>query len=246
MHIGVHVMVVIAEIVFINLLLSSDNAVAIAAVLYGLPERIRKRALVYGTLLLIVLLIALTGIASRLMHFSGVEMAGGALMEYIALKLVLSDEQEADPKAKHDGSLWKAMLLVLLIDLVMSLDNVVAIAGIAQNQVLPMAIALAISIPIMVWGSQIICRLLTRFRILLWVGAGILSWTAASVFMRDTLMLHWFAANDLAKAAIGLGVALWSLLLAWVWQQFRARASRAAASNVSCPEEVQHLPGQNS
>ncbi|MCL6547356.1 MAG: YjbE family putative metal transport protein [Alicyclobacillus sp.] len=214
------------NIIFVNALLSADNAVVLAMIIRPLEERYRRRAMLWGSVILVILLIALTGIANWVMHIPGVKTVGAIFLGWIALKLLISKE-EADPAHRHaeHQSLTKVILWIVAADLIMSLDNVVAIAAIANGHLVSMAIGLLISIPIILLGSRGVVSLLDRFPVLLWAGTAILSWTAGHVLISDQWLgrLISFPHEDLV---VPLGAAAAVLAAAFVWIQVRQRAGQ--------------------
>lgn len=172
-------LLLLAEILLINIVLSGDNAVVIAMASRNLPERLRKRAIWLGAAGAVLLRIVLSVAAVELLDIAAVRIVGSLLLLYIAYRLLA--EEEGDREVKGVGSLGRAVGVILLSDLVMSLDNVLAIASIAKGNLWLMAIGIALSIPLIVWGSQLILRLLTRFPAVVWIGAAILGYTAGEM-----------------------------------------------------------------
>jgi len=171
------------KIIFINLILSGDNAVVIALACRNLPGEQQKKAIFWGSFGAIVLRVALTIVAVWMLQIPFVQVAGGALLIYIALKLLKNDDEHAD--FKSSTRIGEAVKIIVVADLIMSLDNVVAVAGAAEGNFVLIGIGLAISIPIIVWGSQLLMRLMNRFPVIVYLGAGLLGYTAGEMALSD-------------------------------------------------------------
>ncbi|KAB0677229.1 TerC family protein [Aureimonas leprariae] len=185
----------LAEIVWINIVLSGDNAVVIAMACRGLPPDRRQTGMVLGALVAVALRIAFTVVIETLLAVPFLKIVGGGLLVWIAVKLLSGGEDEGEVEASP--RLWEAVRTVAVADAVMSLDNVLAIAGVAKDSMLLVIVGLAISVPLIVVGATLIMKLLARFPILVWAGAGLLGWVAGGMLLSDP-----FAAREL-----GAGVA---------------------------------------
>lgn len=176
-------LLLLLEILIINLVLSGDNALVIAMASKDLPAKQRKRAVWWGSLGAIMLRCALTWAAVVLLQIPFIQAAGGLMLAGIAFKLLVPQEEVNNQR--EAATLWKAIQVILLADFVMSLDNVLAIAALANGDVAILVIGIAISIPIVVWGSNLIAGLLHKLPILTYAGAGILAFTAGEMLMHD-------------------------------------------------------------
>ncbi|MNM82835.1 Integral membrane protein TerC family protein [compost metagenome] len=176
-------LLLLSEILIINLVLSGDNAVVIAMASKNLPLKQRKRAVWWGALGAVLLRCILTWVAVLLLKIPFIHAAGGVLLAAIAFKLLLPQEEHS--RVSGAGSLWKAVQTILAADFIMSLDNVLAIAALAEGDVSILVIGIAISIPIVVWGSNLIADWLQRMPILTYAGAGILGYTAGDMLLQD-------------------------------------------------------------
>lgn len=200
------------QIIWVNILLSGDNAVVIALACRALPPRERKWGMIIGAGFASLLLIAFTGIVSILLTLPYLRLIGAIALLWIAVKLLAPQRHDdADsPEAVED--LWRAIWIVVIADLVMSLDNIIAVAAVANGRYVLLALGLAISIPIVIAGSAIILALLQRFPILVWGGAGILGWVAGEIFAGDPFinryLLGAFDLNLLEGAAEIAGVGI--------------------------------------
>jgi len=181
----------VGKIIWINVLLSGDNALVIAMACRGLHGRHRLWGMVIGAGIAVVLLIAFTGIVATLMSLPYLKLVGGVALLVIAAKLLVP-EDEADEIAAGT-TLWHAIRIVVIADIVMSLDNVIAVAAAAQGQLSLLILGLAISIPMIIAGAALIMLVLDRFPLLVWLGAMLLGWIAGDVIASDPVdqsLLH--------------------------------------------------------
>jgi YjbE family integral membrane protein len=211
----------VLQVIWINILLSGDNAVLIALACRGLPPRERLWGMVIGAGFASILLIVFTGIISMLMTLPYLKLVGAIALFWIAIKLLAPQghDQENTPEAVDD--LWRAVRIVVIADIVMSLDNVIAVAAVAKGQYVLLAIGLAISIPMVIAGSAIILALLERFPILVWGGAAILGWVAGDILASDPIFESLFpdvSAEHLELAAEIIG-ALIVVTAGYVWRR---------------------------
>jgi YjbE family integral membrane protein len=186
--------VALGKIMWINILLSGDNALVIAMACRGLPPRQRFWGMVLGAGVAVVLRIIFTGIVVTLMGLPYLKLVGGLALLVIAAKLLVPEheDEEGVDAASH---LWAAVQIVAIADIVMSLDNVIAVAAAANGSIPLLVIGLAISVPLIVAGAALIMALLTKVPALVWAGAGLLGWIAGEVIATDPVIqpkLHAF------------------------------------------------------
>jgi YjbE family integral membrane protein len=186
----------------VNGLLSGDNAVLIALACRGLPPRERLWGMVIGAGVASVLLIAFTAVVSSLMQWPYLRFVSGLILVWIAIKLAgpAPHDEEGTPEAAED--LWRAVRIVVIADIVMSLDNVVAVAALANGRYVLVGLGLVISIPIVIAGSALVLALLERVPILIWAGAAILGWVAGGLLATDPIVQRY----ALAVAQIAVGI----------------------------------------
>lgn len=211
----------LGKIIWVNVLLSGDNALVIALVCRALPENRRKWGLVLGAAPAAILLIAFTAVAVQLLAVPYLRLAGGLLLLWVASDLLREEEEEVVEHKQAEYSLWRAAWTIIVADTIMSLDNVVAVAGAANGQIGLMAIGLSISVPLVIFGAGILLLILEKLPILVIAGAGLLGWIAGGLVAGDQALAPWIEANvpvldtalpiAFAAAAIGLGY-----LLAWL------------------------------
>ena len=173
----------IASIILLDIVLSGDNAVVNALACRNLAKEQRKKAILLGTGGAIGLRIVLTFVAVWLLQIPLVKVVGGLLLLYIAFDLLRSGDE--DPDVKSGNNLFAAVRTIIVADFVMSLDNVLAIAGVANGHIGLVALGLLVSIPLIVFGSQIIIKLMEKFPILIWIGALLIAYTAGTMVVDD-------------------------------------------------------------
>ncbi|MBO0716719.1 MAG: TerC family protein [Rhizobiales bacterium] len=174
----------VGQIIFINVLLSGDNAIVIAMACRGLPEQQRRWGLLIGAGMAALLRIVFTVILASLLTLPFLKLIGGAGLLYIAAKLLVPEEPDRS-ELEATAHLWRAVAVVAVADIIMSFDNVVAIAAAARGDYLLLAIGLGISIPLLVVGAALMAALLDRFPILIWLGAALLGWIAGETMATD-------------------------------------------------------------
>jgi YjbE family integral membrane protein len=186
--------VAVVEIIFVNILLSGDNAVVIALACRNLAQRQRRHGIFWGVLGAIGLRIVLTFFAMSLLAYPWLKLVGGALLLWIGVKLIAEDDG-GEHKVKASDRLLTAVWTIIVADLIMSLDNVMGVAAAAKGNGLLIVFGLVTSIPIVIVGSQIIMRLIGRFPVLVYAGGGLLGYIAGEMAVEDPVVEPWIAAN---------------------------------------------------
>ncbi len=176
--------VALTKIIWINVLLSGDNALVIALACRGLQPRQRVWGMVLGAGVAVLLRVIFTGIVATLMELPFLKLIGGLALLYIAAKLLVPEKEDEDG-VQAAAHLWAAVRIVAVADIIMSLDNVIAVAAAANGSIVLMVLGLAISIPMIVAGAALIMALLDRLPILVWIGAALLGWIAGDVIATD-------------------------------------------------------------
>lgn len=179
------------SIIVIDIVLGGDNAIVIAMASRKLPEKQRNRAIVFGTAAAIAIRAGLTFIAVYLLTVPLLQFIGGVLLLWIAFKLLVDRKEHVDVEAK--GSLAGAIRTIVIADVIMGLDNVVAIAGASHGNYVLVIIGLLISVPVIIWGSKIILKLIERYPFIIYIGSGVLAWTAGSMIINDRLLRVYLA-----------------------------------------------------
>jgi YjbE family integral membrane protein len=177
----------ILKIIGINIVLSGDNAVVIALACRNLPPAQRRMGILLGAGAAVVLRIIFTVMIAYVLDVPWLKLLGGLLLFWIAVKLLKSEEADED-SVKAGGSLFEAVKIVAIADVVMSLDNVLAIAAAAGGQMWLIILGLVISIPLVVFGATLILALLTRFPIMVWAGAALLGWVAGELLATEPML----------------------------------------------------------
>ena len=193
------------KIIWINIILSGDNAVVIALAARSLPEHQQKKAILFGSGAAVVLRIALTLVAAMLLQLPYLQVVGGLLLLYIGVQL-LSEEDDGDGEAKENGGLMAAIRTILIADIVMSLDNVIAVAAAAKGNDVLLLLGLAISIPLVIFGSTLMIKLMERFPIIVVLGAALIGWVGGETIASDVAFKEFAEANHwlhYAAAAVG-------------------------------------------
>ncbi|MCK0208764.1 TerC family protein [Starkeya koreensis] len=215
------------KIIWINVLLSGDNAVVIAMACRSLPDRMRRTGMILGAGVAVGMRIVFTAIIAVLLGLPWLRIVGSLALMYIAVDLVLPDEGEEGGVAAHDN-LWRAVGTIAVADLVMSLDNVVAIAAVADGNWTLIIIGLVISIPMIIAGAALIMGLLARFPFLVWAGAALLGWVAGEMFVSDVKVLEYFGEAVVHHYEYVAAAAGAALVLAIGWVLARRRTAHSA------------------
>ncbi len=175
-------------IVVIDLVLAGDNAIVIALAARNLPAHLRNKAIAWGTVGAIVVRTAMTVVVVWLLKIPGLLLAGGALLLWIAYKLLINPDNDDEHKVSPATNFWGAMQTIVVADAVMGLDNVLAVAGAAHGNFLLVVLGLLISIPIVIWGSQLILKYVQKYPAIVYVGAGVLVWTGVKMMTGEPLV----------------------------------------------------------
>ncbi|TFB24244.1 TerC family protein [Filobacillus milosensis] len=197
-------------IIMIDLVLAGDNAVVIALAARNLPKEHQKKAIVWGTVGAIAIRATATLLVVWLLKIPGLLLIGGIVLLWIAYKLLTEDE---DPDIKAGNSLAAAIKTIVIADAMMGLDNVLAVAGAAHGDFLLVVIGLLISVPIIVWGSQLVLKLMDKYPIIVTIGGGVLAWTASKMIVGEPFV-HTYFTNDFVKYGFEILVVALILTLA--------------------------------
>jgi YjbE family integral membrane protein len=218
--------VALLQIIGINILLSGDNAVVIALAARNLPAKQQRIAVIGGTLGAVLMRIAFTAVVVYLMTIPYLKLVGSVLLFWIAIKLLVPEEGdgEGEGKFKAGATIWGAIVTIMIADAVMSLDNVIGIAAAAKDSMTLIVIGLAISIPIVVYGSTLMIKLLDRYPILVTGGGALLGWIAGDIAVTDPAVESFFAPyQPLIHHVIAIGGAV-LVVLAGTWLARRKEA----------------------
>jgi YjbE family integral membrane protein len=219
------------KIIGVNIVLSGDNAVVIALASRSLPRRQQDQAIFWGSATAILLRIVLTLFAAALLSLPALKLAGSALLLWIGVKLLAPQDEDCGVTAS--GNLWAAIRTILVADLVMSVDNVIAVAAAAGGQWTLMVAGLAISIPLVIFGATLLVKLMERWPVIITIGAALIGYVAGEMAWEDTAIAQWTSpypgAMKYAAAAVGA-----IIVVAWgQWLAQRAEARAAVGGKVS-------------
>jgi YjbE family integral membrane protein len=216
-------------IITIDLLLAGDNALVIGMAARNLPAHQQKRAIIWGTAGAIVIRAISTVVVVWLLSLTGLKLVGGFLLVWIAFKLLV-DHKEEEGHVDAGMSLWKAISTIIIADTVMGLDNVLAVAGAAHGDFILVVVGLLISIPIMVFGSTLVIKLMDRFPWFIYLGSGVLAWTAAKMITGEHFIHDALAGLAVVKWLIILLVVGGTLFAGWLLNKRREKAREASGT----------------
>ncbi|MCI1190386.1 TerC family protein [Calidifontimicrobium sp. SYSU G02091] len=233
--------IAVGQIIMIDILLGGDNAVVIALACRRLPPRMRMKGILWGTAGAIGLRVVLIFFALTLLAIPFLKLVGAALLVWIGIKLLVPEDDDGHANIEASDKLWAAVKTIIVADLVMSVDNVIAIAGAAHgahadHQLALVIFGLLVSIPIIVWGSQLVIKLMDRFPLIITAGGMLLGWIAGTMAVGDPAVAQpgewtWMPKvpqTDAVKYAAGVAGAL--LVLVWgKWIASRRAAAAPAA-----------------
>ena len=208
----------LGAIILIDLVLAGDNALVIGLAARNVPPAMQKKVVLWGTLGAIAIRAALTMVVVYLLRIPGFLVIGGIALVYIGWKL--TQDNSGGHEIKAATSVRGAVQTIIVADAVMGVDNVLAVGGAAHGSMLLVFIGLAVSIPIVVWGSTLVLRLVERFPAIIWLGAGVLGWTAVKMILAEPLLAPWVGDRSPARLALQIvvvgglvAVPLWRSLL---------------------------------
>ena len=223
----------IINIVIIDLILAGDNAVVIAMAVRSLPRRQRQWGIILGAGAAVVLRVVLTFFVAQLLGIQFIKLTGGLLIAWIAVKLfVEGSPEQADQEAK---TLLQAMWLIVVADITMSLDNVLAVAGASQGNLFLLIFGLALSIPLVVFTSNLLSMLMDRYPIIIYIGAAVLGRVAAEMIFTDPAMVRWFDPPVWFLYTMEVVMAVGVILLGklWLWFTFRKAKEQEMAAELA-------------
>ncbi len=223
MELTTHFLSSLLAIVLLDLVLAGDNAIVIALASRNLPPALQKKAVFWGTVGAVAVRFALTAVVVYLLHLPGLMLAGGLLLLPIAWKL-LAEEEHGERQIHAAGNFWAALRTIIFADALMGLDNVLAIAGASKGHLSLIVIGLLISVPLVVWGSTLILKLIQRWPIIVYVGAGAIAFTAARMIAHDHLLAAWFDQRKALKYLLDIVLVAGICGGGWLVQRRRRQA----------------------
>jgi YjbE family integral membrane protein len=232
------------QIMGINILLSGDNAVVIALAVRGLPPRERFWGMVFGAGAAAVLLILFTGIVATLMELPYLKLAGGLALFWVAVKLVAPQPHDAEDTPEAVEDLWRAVRVVVVANIVMSLDNVIAVAAAAKGNYVLLGLGLAVSIPVVIAGSALFLAIIERFPLVVWAGGALLGWIAGSLLPEDPAIAQYLSSGtvSIAGADVEFSELLFGIagaIFVIVMGLFLARSSRTRVAEAQSAHQVE-------
>jgi YjbE family integral membrane protein len=229
--------VALGKIIWVNILLSGDNAVVIALAARSLPEQQRGKAVFFGSAAAIVLRVVLTLFAVELLHYPYLKIIGAVLLFWIGVQLLMPEDEEGEDGIKSSSHLWGAIRTILIADLVMSLDNVIAVAAAAESgppgaRTLLLIIGLGLSIPLIIFGSQLLMKVMEKYPVIITLGAALLGFVAGEMLVHDAAVDKFFtglggASTTIVELAGAIGVVVVGQWLARRKGQKMARGEAA-------------------
>jgi YjbE family integral membrane protein len=251
--------VAVGQIIWINILLSGDNAVVIALACRSLPPRQRFWGILLGAGAAVLLRIVFTVIIAQIMAIPFLKLVGGLLLLWIAIKLIVPSEDHSEGSVKAGDTLLRAVWLVTVADIVMSLDNVIAIAAAAESAAARVDLAhaltikttliifgLATSVPLIIAGSALLMKLLERFPILVWAGAALLGWVAGEIIVKDAAIAGYLGDEFVHRIHLWSAAAGAALVVAVGWLIRRAKHKGALEHPLIIdPPGPEEFPGRS-
>ncbi len=225
--------VALLQIVLIDIVLAGDNAVVIALAVRQLEKKERFWGIVIGSGMAVVLRVGLTFVASQLINMDYIKVVGGLLILWIAIKLLSDNTGDAKEHAAA-RSLWQAVWLITVADVTMSLDNVLAVAGASKGSFGLLLFGLGLSIPLVVFTSSLLSKLMDRHPVIVYLGSAVLGWVGGGMIMTDRLVVSLWPASDLEVRAVEVLCAVLVVLTPVLWRKTR----RPKADRPKPPEQT--------
>jgi len=205
---------VILNVIFIDLILSGDNAILIALAAKNLQEGQKKKAVLFGTAGAILLRLVFAAIIVYLLKIPFIYALGGIMLLWIAYKLLANDSGHGE--VNGGTTLWSAVKTIIIADALMSLDNVLALAGVAHGSLIAIIVGIIVSIPIIVLGSSFLMKVMNKFPIISLIGSAILAWTASGMITHDQMVKHFFESSFISisiKLVITVGILICGIIV---------------------------------
>jgi len=213
------------SIILINLILSGDNAVVIAMAVRSLPAKQRRLGIVFGTAAAIVLRIGLTFIAAKLLTIQGLKLGGGILIAYVAVQLFVEGAPDEN-LSEGAGTLKQAIITIIIADLVMSLDNILGVAGVCKGNLPLLIIGLGLSIPFVVLTSGLLSMLMDKYSIIVYIGAMILGRVAGDMIMTDPYIERVLHPGKFAEYAVQIIFAVGVIIVGKLWMKWKVKREK--------------------
>ena len=232
--------IALSQIMLINIVLSGDNAVVIAMASRSLPPKQQRQAIFFGSFGAIALRVILTFFAVMLLGLPWLKIVGAVLLGWIGIQMLIPEEAEAE--VDGHAQMWSAIKTIIVADFIMSLDNVLGVAAAAKGSLLLLVLGLAISIPLIIYGSTFILKLMNRFPAIITVGGGVLGWVAGEMAIADPIVSPWVEAE--ANWLHSIAPALGALAVVAVGKSMAAsKLAEPEPKGAPAPEEEPAPPG---
>jgi YjbE family integral membrane protein len=228
----------VGQIILIDILLGGDNAVVIALACRKLPEAQRRLGIFWGAVGAIVLRVVMIFFALQLLALPFLKVVGGLLLLWIGIKLLCPGEEEGHGNVACSTTLAGAIKTIVVADAIMSLDNVIAVAGAAKGSMALVVFGIVISIPIIVWGSRFVLRLMDRFPVVITLGAALLGWIGGEMLVSDVALQHWLAAAPAWLHYLTAGAGALLVVAVGRWRVMHAVPISAPIREVSTPKSA--------
>jgi YjbE family integral membrane protein len=209
------------SIILIDLMLGGDNAIVIGMACRNLPDRVRFKGIVLGTIGALIVRVAATVAILWLLKISLVMLIGGVALVFIGCKLMIKSESSGEVKAAN--SLFKAVATVIAADAIMGIDNMLAVAGTAHGHTVMVIIGLCVSVPIMVFGSTLVVKLMYRFNFIVYIGAAIILYTAGTMITDEPLLKEWFRKYSAFRPIVVIVIICGGLLFGYLYNKRKAQ-----------------------
>lgn len=232
--------VTLAQIMMINIVLSGDNAVVIAMASRALPPRQQKQAILFGSFGAIALRVILTFFAVLLLGLPYLKIIGSILLGWIGIQMLVPDDAETE--LDGHSHLWAAIKTIIVADFIMSLDNVLGVAAAAKGNLVLLILGLAISIPLIIYGSTLILKLMNRFPAIITVGGGILGWVAGEMLVTDPVITPWVENRHWLHTAVPVFAVLFVLAGGKVITMLKAEEQKKVAVGEAVPVVEEEAP----
>jgi YjbE family integral membrane protein len=231
------------NIVFINIILSGDNAVLIAMAVRGVPKEQRKKGVIFGTAVAVLLRIVLTFFVALLLGVPFLKLVGGTLILWIAVNLLM--EQGSEEEETQTTTLAQAIKIIIIADLTMSLDNVLGVAGAAGGNMFLLLFGLGVSIPIVILTSNLISSLMDKYPVIVIVGAAILGRVGGEMMITDPMIEKWLHPGRLTEYAVQIMTMIAVVMVGKLWMQWKiAKAQHQGGSNEPFHQADDHSAGE--
>jgi YjbE family integral membrane protein len=234
------------KIAVINVVLSGDNAVVIALACRSLPPRQQRNAFIVGTGGIVVLMTALTACAAMLMSLPYIQIIGSVLLVWIGVKLQMPEDEQGDVDESH--GFWEAVKTIIIADIVMSMDNVLGMAGAAKGHFGMLFVGLLITMPLILFGSAMLMKLMERFPVVVTIGAGLLGYVAGEMVVEDLAVKGWVEAHaptlDIVAPLVGVAIVLF--FGKWLAARKTAAPARVPATSLNAHATAEANAGRAS